>query len=133
MRLSLHSASLRSSPLVSAARPRLVALPAALVAAGAALLAPAAEAGRVQRVDIGSNFFAPGKKTVRTGDKVRFVWEEFGFEAHDVSVRKGPAKFSSPLQAGGSWTTKRLRKPGRYSLYCSQHEEMRMTLTVKRR
>ncbi|MGH2947108.1 MAG: cupredoxin domain-containing protein [Solirubrobacteraceae bacterium] len=111
-----------------------LALPAALVAAGAALLAPAAaEAGRVQKVDIGSNFFAPGKKTVRKGDKVRFVWEEFGFEAHDVNVRTGPAKFSSPLQAGGTWTTKKLRKPGRYSLYCSQHQEMRMTLTVKRR
>jgi plastocyanin len=107
-----------------------LALPAAIVAAGGA---PAAEAGRVQQVQIGSNFFAPGKKAVKAGDKVRFAWEEGGFEAHDVNVRRGPARFSSPLQAGGTWTTKKLTKPGKYLLYCSQHEEMKMTLTVKKR
>ena len=42
-------------------------------------------------------------------------------------------KFHSPLQAGGTWTTKKLKKPGKYSLFCSQHEEMTMTLTVKKR
>jgi plastocyanin len=111
-----------------------LALPAALVAAGWAVPAPEADAGRVPRIQIGSNFFVPGKKTVRAGDKVRFAWEATGFEVHDVNVRKGPAKFSSPLQAGGTWTTKRLRKPGKYLLYCSQHpEDMTMTLTVKKR
>jgi plastocyanin len=108
-------------------------MPAALVAAGAALLAPAADAGRAHKVTIGSNFFAPQKTTVETGEKVRFNWELGGFEFHDVNVRKGPAKFSSPLQASGTWTTKRLTKPGRYLLFCSQHEEMTMTLTVKKR
>jgi plastocyanin len=110
-----------------------LALLAALVAAGGAVATPAADAGRVQKVLIGSNFFAPGKKVVKAGDKVRFRWEETGFEAHDVNVRRGPAKFSSPLQAGGTWTTKKLTKPGKYLLYCSQHEEMTMTLTVKKR
>ena len=89
---------------------------------------------RARRPQIGSNFFAPGKLTVKTGDKVRFMWEEFGFEAHDVNVRKGPAKFHSPLQAGGTWTTKKLTKAGKYSLFCSQHpSDMTMTLTVKKR
>jgi plastocyanin len=112
-------------------RPALALVPlAALVAAGGA---PAADAGRVQKVQIGSNFFAPGKKAVKSGDKVRFAWEEGSFEPHDVNVRRGPAKFSSPLQAAGTWTTKKLTKPGKYLLYCSQHEEMKMTLTVKRR
>lgn len=110
-----------------------LALPAALVAAGAALLAPVADAGRAQPVTIGSNFFAPIKKTVKAGEKVRFNWELGGFEFHDVNVRKGPAKFSSPLQATGTWTTKKLAKPGRYLLFCSQHQEMTMTLTVKKR
>jgi plastocyanin len=109
-----------------------------LVVLGLALLAVLATAGwadaaRVHKVTIGSNFFAPGKKTVKVGDKVRFTWEQGGFEVHDVNVRRGPARFSSPLQASGTWTTKRLRKPGRYRLYCSQHEEMKMTLIVKRR
>jgi plastocyanin len=109
-----------------------LALLAAVVAAGWAVAAPAADAGRVQKVQIGSNFFAPGKKAVKAGDKVRFTWD-LSFEPHDVNVRRGPSKFSSPLQAGGTWTTKKLTKPGKYLLYCSQHEEMRMTLTVKKR
>ena len=107
--------------------------PVAIMAAGAAFLIAGPAEARVQKADIGSNFFAPGKLTVKKGDKVRFVWEEFGFEAHDVNVRKGPAKFHSPLQAGGTWTTKKLAKPGKYALFCSQHpEDMKMTLTVKR-
>jgi plastocyanin len=119
---------------VSRARSIRLAAPAAIMAAGAALaLAGPAEA-RVQKAQISSNFFAPGKLTVKQGDRVRFVWDEFSFDAHDVNVKKGPAKFHSPLQAGGTWTTKKLKKLGRYSLFCSQHpEEMRMTLTVKKK
>jgi plastocyanin len=113
---------------------RRLAAPAAIMAAGAAfLLSGSADAALVKKVDIGSNFFAPGKVTVKAGDKVRFRWEGGGFEVHDVNVRKGPQRFRSPLQAGGTWTTKRLRRAGTYRLFCSQHEEMTMTLVVKRR
>jgi plastocyanin len=111
---------------------RLIVLSVALLA----ILATAgwADAGTVKRVDIGSNFFAPGSATVKAGSKVRFAWEGGTFEVHDVNVRKGPAKFKSPLQAGGTWTTKKLTKPGKYLLFCSQHpEDMTMTLTVKKR
>ena len=113
---------------------RVTTAPVAIVAAGAALLfAPAAEA-RPAKVQISSNFYAPFKLTVKKNTKVRFVWDEFSFDAHDVNVKKGPAKFHSPLQAGGTWTTKKLKKPGKYFLFCSQHpEEMRMTLVVKKR
>ncbi len=108
--------------------------PVAVMAAGALFLLAGPAEARVQKADIGSNFYAPGKLTVKTGDKVRFVWEQFNFDAHDVNVRKGPTKFHSPLQAGGTWTTKKLKKPGKYFLFCSQHpDEMRMTLTVKKR
>jgi plastocyanin len=107
---------------------------AVLVAAGWALIASDADAGAVKKVNVGSNFFAPGSASVKAGGKVRFAWEGGTFEVHDVNVRKGPAKFKSPLQAGGTWTTKRLTKPGKYLLFCSQHpEEMTMTLTVKKR
>jgi plastocyanin len=117
-----------------ARRIRSFAAPVAIAAAGAAFaLAGTAEA-KVHEAQIASNFFAPGTLTVKQGDKVRFTWEEFGFEAHDVNVRKGPAKFRSPLQAGGTWSTKKLKKAGKYSLYCSQHpDEMTMTLKVKKR
>jgi plastocyanin len=113
---------------------RVTTAPVALVAAGAALLFSSAAEARTSKVQISSNFYAPFKLTVHKNDKVRFVWDEFSFEAHDVNVKKGPKKFHSPLQAGGTWTTKRLTKPGKYSLFCSQHpEEMRMTLTVKKK
>jgi plastocyanin len=110
-----------------------VTAPAA-IAAGAILLFTGSAEARTAKVQISSNFFAPGKLTVKKGAKVRFVWDEFSFDSHDVNVKKGPVKFHSPLQAGGTWTTKKLKKPGKYQLFCSQHpDEMRMTLTVKKR
>jgi plastocyanin len=113
---------------------RVTTAPVALVAAGAALLFSSAAEARTAKVQISSNFYAPFKLTVHKNSKVRFVWDEFSFDAHDVNVKKGPAKFHSPLQAGGTWSTKKLKKPGKYFLFCSQHpEEMRMTLTVKKK
>ena len=83
-------------------------------------------------VTVGSNFYAPSFKTVKSGSKVRFKWEGGSFEVHDVNVEKGPTKFRSPLQAGGTFTSKKL-KAGRYTLFCSQHpEEMRLSFKVKR-
>jgi plastocyanin len=115
-------------------RVRRITAPVAVIAAGAALLVTGPAEAKVHKAQVASNFFAPGKLTVKTGDKVRFVWDEFSFDAHDVNVRKGPAKFHSPLQAGGTWSTKKLKKAGKYVLFCSQHpEEMTMTLKVKKR
>ena len=112
---------------------RVITAPVAIMAAGAALLFSSAAQARTSKVQISSNFYAPFKLTVKKNAKVRFVWDEFSFEAHDVNVKKGPVKFHSPLQAGGTWTTMKLKKPGKYFLFCSQHpEEMRMTLTVKK-
>jgi plastocyanin len=109
---------------------RKLAAPVATIALGAALLAPVAQAGN-PTVDVGSNFFAPGKVTVKQGQKVRFHWEPSGFEMHDVNVRSGPKKFHSPTQAGGSYTTPKL-KAGKYKLFCKQHADMTMKLVVKR-
>jgi plastocyanin len=108
--------------------------PAAIVAAGLAFLTAGTAEAKTVDAQIASNFFAPGSLTVKTGDKVRFVWDDFSFDTHDVNVKKGPAKFHSPLQAGGTWSTKKLKKPGKYVLVCSQHPlEMQMTLKVKKR
>ena len=82
---------------------------------GAAFLAagPAEAGARAGRWTSDRTSSLPARKTVKAGDKVRFVWEAGGgFEVHDVNVRKGPAKFKSPLQAGGSFTTEKLTKPG---------------------
>lgn len=91
----------------------------------------ATSAGRVREVAIGSNFFDPPKVTIRSGQRVRWLWEG-GIQRHDVSVRRGPERFRSPLQAAGSYS-RRFRKPGKFTLYCSQHpSSMRMTLVVRR-
>jgi plastocyanin len=108
--------------------------PAAIAAAGLAFLAsgPAEAKKKAPTVTVGSNFYAAGFKSVKAGTKVRFKWEASGFDVHDVNVEKGPTKFRSPLQAGGTFTTKKL-KAGRYVLFCSQHpEEMRLTFKVKK-
>jgi plastocyanin len=107
--------------------------PAAIVAAGLAfLVSGSAEARKLPTVTVGSNFYAAQFKTVKAGSKVRFKWEGGGFDVHDVNVEKGPTKFRSPLQAGGTYTTRKL-KAGRYVLFCSQHpEEMRLSFKVKR-
>lgn len=96
------------------------------------VLAGTAEAKKPPTVIVGSNYYAAQFKAVKSGTKVKFRWEGGGFEVHDVNVEKGPTKFRSPLQAGGSFTSKKL-KAGRYVLFCSQHpEEMRMSFKVKR-
>jgi plastocyanin len=112
-------------------RRRLLALPLAAVVAAAALGAGPAVAGRTLTVELGTSYYAPAKATVKQGERVRFRWNP-SLDMHDVNVKSGPAKFESPLQASGTWTTRRLVKPGRYVLYCSQHEDMGMTLVVKR-
>lgn len=114
-------------------RLRTFAAPAAVAAAGAAFLVTGpAEAGRSKTVTVGSNFYAPAKLTVKSGDRVRFAWEGGSLIPHDVNVKRGPAKFHSPIQAAGTYTRK-LKKPGTYRLQCSVHPEMRMTVKVKKR
>jgi plastocyanin len=113
---------------------RKIAAPAAIVAAGVAFLVsgPAEAKKKPPAVTVGSNFYAPDFKTVKAGEKVKFRWEGGGFEVHDVNVEKGPIKFRSPLQAGGTYTSKKL-KAGKYVLFCSQHpEEMRLSFKVKK-
>jgi plastocyanin len=107
--------------------------PAAVAAAGLAFLpAGPAEAKKAPTVMVGSNFYVADFKTVKAGSRVKFRWEGGGFDVHDVRVEKGPTRFRSPLQAGGSYTSKKL-KAGKYVLFCSQHpEEMRLSLRVRK-
>ena len=104
-------------------------LPVALTAAVGA--GEASSAGRAREAAIGSNFFDPPKLTIRRGERVRWVWEA-GTQRHDVTVRRGPERFRSPLRSAGSYA-RSFRKPGTFKLYCTQHSgSMRMTLVVRR-
>jgi len=107
------------------------ALAALALAAVAALPAATAGAGKVTTVKVANGFYTPGAKTIEQGTKVRFKWIA-GFDLHNVTVQSGPARFRSPTQAAGTWSHK-FTKRGRYVLYCTEHEDMTMKLTVKKR
>jgi plastocyanin len=47
-----------------------------------------------------------------------------------VTVRSGPSRFRSRTQAAGSFTHV-FGQPGTYSLYCTIHKFMKMTVVVQ--
>jgi plastocyanin len=110
----------------------------ALVLAGAALAAAPAEAGSKRTVKVLDNFFQPKKLTVDKNTTIVWSWPEDGGDVHDVklsSAPKGVRKFTSDPGSGGYTFRRKLSRPGTYKLLCTFHEddEMRMTITVRRR
>jgi plastocyanin len=107
---------------------------AAAVLAGPAAArtdAPTATAAKkTWRVEVGSDYYDPGKLTIRRGDTVQWIWAP-SFNIHDVVTKKGaPEKFRSPAQSSGTYK-RTFKKPGTYVLFCSKHQ-MTMKLVVKR-
>jgi plastocyanin len=88
-------------------------------------------------VEVGDNYFAPDALRVRAGTRV--VWRWPGFEAsgqiHDVALRSGPKgvkRFHSAPAASDYSYRRTLRVPGLYKFLCTYHEEMAMTVRVRR-
>ena len=106
--------------------PRRIALaPAALVAA--AVLVAAAPAA-AKPIKVGDNYFKPKLKTVQQHTTV--TWKFVGKEVHNVTVKRGPVKFSSPSKISGKYRRHMMRK-GTYKIVCSIHEgKQKMTLKV---
>ena len=106
---------------------------AALVAAGAAsTTAVAAPKAKVHKARVGSVGYEPGNLKIRAGEKVRWTWSSSLFDADDVTVERGPEKFSSPVQSSGSYT-RTFKKAGSYLLVCTQHPAMSMTVKVAKK
>jgi plastocyanin len=106
---------------------KLIAAGAATALAAGALAIPAFAATKT--VQVKDNKFVASSITVSKGTTVKWVWK--GKAPHDVSVRKGPAKFKSTVQTKGSFS-KKLTKKGTYSIVCTIHEPgMKMTIKVK--
>jgi plastocyanin len=107
-----------------------------LVLAGAALVAAPAGAGSKKKtIKLGDNYYAPTKLTVARGTKFTWRWPDEAIDVHDVKLKKGPKgvkKFHSQ-PASSYYTFKRkLKKPGKYQIICTLHEEMKMTITVRK-
>ena len=74
---------------------------------------------------------------VKKGTKVTWRWPGFdqGGDVHDVKLRKGPKgvkKFHSEAASTDYSFKRKLTVPGTYKIVCTLHEEMRMTVKVRK-
>jgi plastocyanin len=102
------------------------------VAVGAILvLAPLASGRASETIDVGDNFFAPKKETIKKNDRLKFDW--VGAEEHTVTKGKGPGPFfdSGPITGSGIQFKRKFTKKGNYTLICTLHSEMTMKVEVK--
>jgi len=113
-------------------RPALV-----MALAGAALVAaPATAAAPKPRiVKIADNYYVPAKTTIKPGTRVVWRWPSEAGDVHDVKLKsapKGVRKFHSQPASAGYRFKRTLEKRGTYRIVCTLHEEMKMTITVRR-
>ena len=113
-------------------RPALV-----LALAGAALAATPATAAtpKPRTVEIADNYYAPAKLTVKPGTRIVWRWPDEAGDVHDVALKARPdgvKRFQSEPAASAYAFRRTLRTVGRYRIVCTLHEEMAMTIRVRR-
>jgi plastocyanin len=109
------------------------------VLAGAALLVSAApaQAARKKTINIGDNYFAPASVKVEPRTVVTWKWPSFDMagDVHDVKLKSGPRhvkKFHSQPAASDYSFKRKLTVVGKYTVICTLHENMKMTIRVRR-
>lgn len=98
------------------------------VAVGTASATSPAQAA-TKTIKLRDNVFSPKNVTVTAGTVVTFKW--IGSNTHNVTVMKGPEKFTSPNQSDGTYD-RTFTKPGTYKIMCTFHPGMNLTLKVKK-
>jgi plastocyanin len=106
---------------------KLLAVTTAVLLCVAVAASALASAPPVKRARVGNDYFKPGHLTIRRGTKLLWKWDA-GY--HSVTVSSGPARFSSGLRGGGSYSHV-FAKKGLYHLYCIIHADMTETVLVK--
>lgn len=112
-------------------------------AAAAALgLIPVAVAGAAdppkpvkKTVKVQDNFYSPLKLTVPVNSTVTWKWPTVPGDVHDVYLNKKPTgvkKFHSQLAASDYSFKRKLTVAGTYKVICTIHEEMSMTIKVRK-
>jgi plastocyanin len=92
-------------------------------------------ATKVKKVSVHDNYYNPLNLKVKAGTTVKWVWPSDVGDTHDVNLGKRPKgvkAFHSELVATGYAYKRTLTKPGKYAIYCSLHDDMKMTITVTR-
>ncbi len=94
----------------------------------------AAASGAASSVNVGDNYFVrpSGVPTVSAKTGTRVTFKFIGRKPHNVKVKSGPSKFTSPTRKSGTYKTPALRK-GTYVLFCTIHgqSDQSMKLSVK--
>jgi plastocyanin len=108
-----------------------------LAVAGAALVAAPATAAapKPRTVTINDNYYLPGKLTVKPRTKIVWRWPAEAGDVHDVKLKSGPKgvkKFHSEAASTDYSFKRKLKVAGKYKIICTLHEEMRMTIRVRR-
>ena len=119
-------------------RRRTIAAAAALVLGGTGAVAaasPTAQTAKTKKVKVADNFYSPKKLSVPRNSTIVWKWSNLNGETHDVyldSKPKGVKRFQSTPAATFYSFKRKLRKPGKYRIICTFHEDMAMRITVRR-
>jgi plastocyanin len=107
---------------------------AAALAAAACAVPAAALGAAAKRIQVGDNYYGPTKVTVERGTTVKWVWVADNTSSHDVKLAKGPkgVKHFHSAKAATDYTfSRKLTRPGTYSIVCTLHRHMTMTIRVR--
>jgi plastocyanin len=107
---------------------RLIRSTVAVAAVGAVAVPALASASRSAKVE--DYFYSPGKLTVNRGARITWRWVSNNGVSHTVTVKHGPAFFTSKSMKSGSYTFT-FRRAGTYHLYCKPHPFMKETVVVR--
>src|SRR4051812_16888867 len=77
----------------------------------------------------GNNVMDPSATTIKTGESVKFHWNEGGHNIHFTSSPEGDVDLG--YHSTGYETTHAFSKAGTYSFVCDSHSKMKGTITVQ--
>jgi len=112
-----------------------------LTVIGVALLVGAAPApvlaAAKKTIKLGDNYYSSKSLTVSRGTTVTWQWPGFdeAGDVHDIKLKSGPKgvkKFQSEAASTDYAFKRKLTVPGTYKIMCSLHEEMTMTVKVRK-
>jgi plastocyanin len=116
----------------------LVCLAVAAVVPAAAAVSAAAGGSKPVKVTVADDYYGPTKVTIKKGKSVKWVWNAYNTDSHNVTLNSGPkgvnrGKFKSPTGTVGLHFQKQFTTPGTYKFLCTLHRTvMKMTVVVKK-